>query len=205
MEILELQVGGIYRNNMTNEICRIIGFDEYTVHYDGYWELINKWTFSGNFKSVGVFHGALRKFFPERYRQIDYLPLTEEEHLMFRPDLPIALCLTNELSWNAFKIDNYNSFKEQISTFQNISFLKRTLQANKIVLLPYGKKGGTKSGKLISADNNQFFESAELIWKAKEIQETVNNEISNGIGFFRSGYEKRVPSYYIKQYYKFQT
>ena len=78
--------------------------------------------------------------------------------------------------------------------------MKQKLQADKIVLLPYGVKGGLKKGQIVKADNESYFDCEELIWKAKRIQESVNNETSKGIGIYRIGFETRLPSFYIGQY-----
>lgn len=53
----------------------------------------------------------------------------------------------------------------------------------------------------MTADNPNHFECAELIWKAKELQESVNNQTSKGIGLYRIGFEKGLPSYYIGEYF----
>ncbi len=74
------------------------------------------------------------------------------------------------------------------------------VQADKLVLIPYGNKGGLKKGSVVTATNSKYFESAELIWKAKELQEAINNHVSNGIGLYRMGFEKGFPSYYIGEY-----
>lgn len=41
----------------------------------------------------------------------------------------------------------------------------------------------------------------DIILKAKEIQESVNDQKSNGIGFYRLGYEKGLPRYSIGEYF----
>ncbi len=79
-------------------------------------------------------------------------------------------------------------------------FLANRIEATEIILIPYGPKGGFQKGTIVKADNGKFFECVEAIWKAKQLQETVNENTSEGIGIYRLGFEKGLPSYYIGQY-----
>jgi len=97
------------------------------------------------------------------------------------------------LSWNDFKVSDLKDLPDK-------GFLQQELQADKIVLLPYGIKGGLKKGTTVTADNGIYLDCEELIWKAKRIQESVNNETSKGIGIYRIGFENSLPSFCIGQY-----
>ena len=194
MTMNPLKLGGVY--NWSGNINRVIGFDEIEVFYDSLWTHNNSWTFSGNFKKMCYFYRTSSSLFAEQSIQTDFLPLTEEEENAFRPDLVIRLGRIKELSWNNIKATDLNSFTKGL----NPDVQKEKLQTNKIVLIPYGNKGGLKKGTIISADNSEYFECAELLWKAKTVQEAVSNQLSNGIGLYRLGFEKGLPSYYIGEY-----
>jgi hypothetical protein len=189
----KLILGGIYKTNWDNSTARIIGIDDFEVFYDGYWPHDNRWTFSGNFKKKCYFYRTSRQAFKEKSVQEDVLPLTTEEKQAFRPDLPMRLGRSKALSWNDFKGSDLKELLDH-------DFLHQKLQADKIILLPYGIKGGLKKGTIVTADNGAYFDCEELIWKAKGIQESVNNETSKGIGIYRIGFESRLPSFYIGQY-----
>jgi hypothetical protein len=189
----KLTLGGTYRTNWDNGTARIIGLDDLEVFYDGYWPHDNSWTFSGNFKKKCYFYRTSRQVFEEKSVQQDILPLTTEEKQAFRPDLPMRLGRSKALSWNDFKVSDLKELPDN-------DFLQQRLQADKIVLLPYGIKGGLKKGTIVTADNGTYLDCEELIWKAKRIQESVNNETSKGIGIYRIGFETRLPSFYIGQY-----
>lgn len=96
------------------------------------------------------------------------------------------------MSWNDFKQTNQNSLKTILD--------KGVVNAGKLVLIPFGKKGGLQKGVIVEADNQRYFNYAELVLRAKEIQEKINNEVSKGIGIYRIGFEKAIPSYYIGEY-----
>jgi len=189
----KLTLGGIYKTAWDNSRARIIGLDDFEVFYDGYWPHDNSWTFSGNFKKKCYFYRTSRQAFEEKSTLQDILPLTDEEIQAFRPDLPMRLGRSKATSWNNFKVSDLKKLPDS-------DFLKQKLQADKIVLLPYGVKGGLKKGQIVTADNESYFDCEELIWKAKRIQESMNNETSKGIGIYRIGFESRLPSFYIGQY-----
>jgi hypothetical protein len=189
----KLTLGGVYKTDWDDRPFRIIGLDDVEVFYDCLWPHDNSWTFSGNFKKKCYFYRTSRPVFERKSVQQDIVPLTTEEKQAFRPDLPMRLCRSKALSWNDF---NVSGLKE----FPDFDFLQQKLQAGKIVLLPYGNKGGLKKGTIVTANNGAYFDCEELIWKAKRIQESVNNETSKGIGIYRIGFEIRLPSFYIGQY-----
>jgi hypothetical protein len=189
----ELTVGSIYRTGWDNTTARIIGLDSVEVFYDGFWPHNRTWTFSGNFKRKCYFYRTSRSAFEARSTYLDFMPLSEPEHQAFRPDLVMRLGRTRELSWNNFE-------PSDLLTFNNKEFLEQNLFTNKIVLIPYGNKGGLKKSTVVAADNENYFSCEELIRKAKEIQESINAQKSNGIGIYRIGFESGLPSFYIGEY-----
>ncbi len=189
----KLTLGGIYKTNWDNSIARIIGLDHFEIFYDAYRPNDNSWTFSGNFNRKCYLYRTSRRVFEEKSVQLDILPLTDEEQQIFRPDLPMRIGRSKAISWNNFKISDLRELPDH-------DFLQQILDANKVVLIPYGYKGGLKKGTIVTADNRSHITCEELIWKAKKLQESVNNEISRGIGIYRIGFESRLPSFYIGQY-----
>lgn len=196
----KLQLGQMYRTEWDERPYRVIGFDDTEIFYDCLWPHDNSWAFSGNFKKKCYFYRMPVPLFIAKATLIDFTPLTIEEQNFFRPDLPLRLCRTKEFHWNAFESDHYHSFKKDTTELSDKSFLNQKLMADKIVLIPLGNNGGLKKGTTVTADNLNYFECSELIWKAKEIQEAVNHQVSAGIGLYRIGFEKGLPSYYIGEF-----
>ncbi|HYH15091.1 MAG TPA: hypothetical protein VD794_07725 [Flavisolibacter sp.] len=192
----KLKVGGVYKTEWDDRPFRVIGLDDIEVFYDCLWPHDNKWTFSGNFKKKCYFYRTSAPLFAEKSTSLDFLALTDEEERMFRPDLPLRLGRTNELNWNEIASTDYPSFQALLPA----SVQSQQLPANQVVLIPYGNNGGFKKGTVVTAVNESFFEGSELLWKAKELQEAVNDKVSKGIGLYRIGFEKGMPSYYIGQY-----
>ncbi len=193
-----LKLGDLYEATWSDKPLRIIGFDDAEVFYDARWPN-NTWTFSGNFKKKGYFYRTPAKTFIKYTKRIDMVLLSIEELEVFRPDLPMRVLRTKNLNWNDFPINDKDKF-DYIHESLGADSQNQIIKSNKVVLVPSGRKGGLKKGVAISADNSSYFTPAELIWKAKEIQENQNNEKSNGIGIYRLGFEKRIPSYSIGEY-----
>ena len=193
-----LELGGVYLADFDTRPFRVIGFDETEVFYDCLWN-DGKWIFSGSFKKKVYFYRMSATIFIKRTKKIEPKPFTSEEFKAFRPDLPLSFARTLKLKWNDFYISTYTEFAEWAKGEYD-GDINESIQSDKLVLIPYGTKGGLKKGTMIYADNAQYFIIPELIWKAKEVQEPVNVEKSIGIGFYRAGFEKGVPSYFIKAY-----
>jgi hypothetical protein len=158
---------------------------------------------SGNFNKKCSFYRTSSKLFAQKSSLIEVLPLNNEEKKNFRPDLTFRVCRTKEFCWNGFEKLTFDEFKLQASRILPESVFTQKLLAEKIVLIPYGNHGGHKKGSVITADNCEYFECVELIWKARQLQEAVNKQISIGVGLYRSGFEKRLPSFYIGEYFDF--
>ena len=194
-----LKLGDLYEAAWSDKPLRIIGFDDVEVFYDARWP-DNTWTFSDNLKKKGYFYRTPAKTFIKYTKKIDSLLLSIEELEVFRPDLPMRILRTKNLNWNDFVINDKDKFVDYIHESLGADSQNQIIKSNKVVLVSSGRKGGSKKGVAILADNSSYFTSAELIWKAKEIQESQNNEKSIGIGIYRLGFEKRTPSYSIGEY-----
>ena len=186
----KLNLGGIYQTEFDKRLFRIIGYDEYEVFYDCLWDN-NKWIFSGNFTGKSIFFRMARTLFSQKSKFIEVLPLSDKEFKYFRPDLPLRFGRTNKVNWNTINTDDL--------TFLKNKFSPQKINTNKIIIVPYGPKGALKKG--ITIENlNKHINQFEIIKQAIKIQESENNQISNGIGFYRLGYEKGLPRYAIGEF-----
>jgi hypothetical protein len=151
----------------------------------------NKWTFSGNFRGKSIFYRSSPDLFKQNSKLIDFVELTEKENKYFRPDLPMRFGRTKTVNWNSFDSSGIEKLESE--------FGNRTFNAAKIILVPYGSKGGLKNGEVVESKSE--LTELEIIDRAKEIQESVNRQKSDGIGFYRLGYEKGLPRYSIGEYF----
>ncbi len=189
MDLAGLELGSVYQPDWDKRPFRIIGLDEHEVFYDCQWEHDGQWTFTGNFKRTCIFYRMPTAMFAKRSQRIGDMPLTPEELTAFRPDLPMRLGRSQSLSWNT-------------TWDMDATALAGTDQAiatDTLVLVPYGPKGGLKSGVVVKSAVGEL-RVGDLMLEAKRIQESTNVATSNGVGLYRLGWQKRLPSYYIGEY-----
>lgn len=193
-----LKVGGIYKALFYNEYdhidaveetVRIIGLDKNEVFYDALWSE-NKWTFSGNLKRKSSFYRMPVTYFSSKAKQIDYKELSEEEHKCFRPDLPMRFGRSKTVDWKEIDEKGIKCLPSDIAN--------QEVDSNKIMLVPHGPKGGIKKSVLVEGKTNLTV--SEIVKTAIDIQKPIEGQENNGIGFFRFGFEKGLPSYYIGNY-----
>ena len=185
-----MKLGEIYKTEFDERPFRIIELDDYEIFYDCLWSE-NNWTFSGNFRGKSIFYRMETDLFKGKSELIDFKKLSEKEFEYFRPDLPMRFGRTKNVNWNSFESNGIEHLKSE--------FINRKINSNKIVLVPFGKNGGYQKGEII--DSKTELTEFDIILKAKEIQESVNYQKSNGIGFYRLGYDKGLPSYSISEYF----
>ena len=186
----ELELGGIYSVKWDKRPMRILAFDDKELFYDCYWSEIDKWTFTGKLKtSNSKFYRISTKYFKSTSKKISLLKLSKEEYLLIKPNFPLRFCRIKD-----FNFSNFSDYLQDINKIYIQNDCELIFQ-NKIVLLPRTKKDRIMKGEIVEVKN-----ISELLKKAKELQEINKNLNFNGIGFFRSGIIKKLPSYYIGEY-----
>jgi len=165
---------------------RVIAFDSAEVMYDVWWPDRAAW---GMARLLGDFtYYRLPRHYVEanaRYIRID--SLSEMELRVHRPDLPFAVAQREDVSW-------YEP-SWQGAVFETAP----ALAASSIYLAPFGPRDSAKPASLLAADNGTAFTEAELLTKAKILQVPFVGDVrlAEGVGIYRTGIKKRVPSYYI--------
>ena len=193
MKVGEIYQEACYKSIGETEVekrkVRIIGLDEFEVFYDPL-RGDKKWTFSGNFQRKSSFYRMATTAFKTKMELVDCLALTEQEYLFFRPDLPMRFGRLNNIDWKIIA-------KEGIECLPT-DFLKTKIALKKLMLIPFGPKGGIRKSELVEKDENLTLST--LIKTALKIQKPIAEQENKGIGFFRFGFEKGIPSYYIGAY-----
>ena len=201
---VKLISGGVYKTILSEDPVRILMFDNIDVFYDAYWSSLDKWTFASSLKSSGTYYRTSPNIFLRNATFLRQQPLTTEEINTFRPNLPIRLCRNKQMSWTDKIFSNLNDYKTYASQFGCDISNNIILPVPSITLEPFGAKGrvtSLKSTLLTSVDKNGF-SNIELLWLANNIQaEHSQHIVDKGIGIYRSGHKKKVPSYYIWGYY----
>lgn len=199
----KIKIGDIYQNYRPhdNGIQRVISFDKFEVLYDAYWEVINKWTFNDKLNGTCVYYRTLPTIFLDNAEFVREYPLSEKEFSVFRPDLPLRFCRYKELNWTKAQFDSLDQYRNLLKN-QNIDIDESfTLNVPQIALYPFRPKRGFAKASIVNALNGQYFTGLELLWYAQNLQSIyLGDNISSGVGIFRMGHTKKVPSYYIGHY-----
>lgn len=124
---------------------------------------------------------------------------SDAELSVHRPDLPFAFAQFADLEWPMKCPEGPEEFPNgSISVTKDESSEPR-LAASRIFLEPFGPKGASKAGVLLEAANGAWFTEKELIWHAARLQSPFLRaaKVTTGIGIYRSGIRRKLPSYYI--------
>jgi hypothetical protein len=173
---VKLIQGGVYKTILSPEPLRVLAFDNFEVHYDAFWSSLDKWTHASDLKSSGIYYRSSADAFLKNATFIREQPLTEDEFRVFR-------------YLNQFNIETSGQI---------------VLPVPSITLEPFGSKKRTALLKstLVSSIDPSGFTEIELLWQANNVQaQQAKHIIEKGVGIYRKGHEKKVPSYYIWGYY----
>lgn len=195
-----LIIGGVYSTDWDERPHRVLAYDSYELFYDGWWEHKNDWGLKCN-NGKFIFLRCSTSRFAETAKLIRVDPLSSEELIKYKLNMPFRVCRHKEFSWSesSFKyLQDYVKYCEQ----QKVEFSNEPIiKTDKIILQPFGPTGGLKKSIVVEADNGNYFLEAELLWKAHNIQAEYKTFINYGIGLYRSGISKKLASYYIGGYY----
>jgi len=186
MPALQLALGVVFEIESSPSAMRVVAFDDAEVMYDVWWPHREAW---GMARLLGDFsYFRLPRHYVEanaRYIRTD--PLSEKELRVHRPDLPFAVAQHNDVSWYA-------------PSWQGIVFeTSPVISVSAIYLAPFGPRDSAKPAVLFTADNGEGFTEAELLSKAKILQAPFVGDVrlTEGVGIYRAGIKKHVPSYYL--------
>jgi hypothetical protein len=196
----KLIVGGVYKLKWMDNPCRLISFNSFQVFYDEWRPHVNSWGFT-SLKSKYYYSRTPAEFFMEGCKLLRTEPLTENEVKVHRPDLDMWIARSKNLWWPKHPYSSLIQCQEFLKK-NSIAFSgESALDIPEIFLYPFGPKGGHKKGVRIGADNGRYFSGMELFFKAQKIQSEYIKSETPGIGIFRTGIEKGLPSFYIGHYY----
>jgi hypothetical protein len=200
MHLHPIELGAVYQTEWGNDPLRVIAFDSEVTMYGAWYPHENAWS-SDVHKSMSYYR-LPTPLLLEKSTYIRTDLYTDAELKRHRPDLPLSLARHLDLAWTseppADMADIEETLRDRGHDGSSIS-AGPALNASAIVLEPFGPKGGQRRGTLIKANDGKTFYEAELIWHAWRIQAPFvrSPAQTKGIGIYRSGLQRGVPSYYV--------
>jgi len=195
-----IELGAVYRYDGFEHPIRVIAFDNDLVMYDTWWPHEKAWGLAMLKRSISYYRLPWKRFasLATYLRTEEY---TQAEFKIHRPDLPMAFGQYLNIQWHDKAPETIARASELLGVARASETAARpwSLDANEVVLLPFSPKGSVKPGTRLSSSNGNVFDEAELLWHAWRLQKPFLREsrVTDGVGLYRSGLERRIPSYYI--------
>lgn len=192
-----LGLGAVYKPNWDDRLIRVLAFDENTVIYDCWVPHKNEWSLT-SLKGTVFYYRLARPRIISDAAYIRTEPLSKEELDIHRPDIPLSFLQAGSVQWSELQLNDIDTAAARLAAIDPRLALQ-VINAPAIFLLPFGKKGRVLPGVKINAKNGATFSAAELLFYAGQIQQPSlsGDSIANGIGIYRAGIQKCLPSFYI--------
>lgn len=194
----ELQVGAVFQREWDNSPIRIIAFDDEQVMYDCWWPHVPGWGIDSLNRTI-AFYRLPRSLLLNKSRYLITEKYTKAELSVLRPDLPFGLARSVDLQWPSIPPAAKEDFPGRTSFETPAGASKTLLDTPKLYLLPFGPKGSAKPGVVLQSENPSGFTIDEVLLHAARLQAPHLREIkiTTGVGIYRSGIQRKLPSYYI--------
>ncbi|MYM36424.1 hypothetical protein GTP38_19020 [Duganella sp. FT94W] len=196
MEIEDLELGAVFQPEWDARPIRVLAFDSEQVMYDSWLPHASKWGIDSLSRRISYYR-IRTSFLLNKASYLRTEIYTEQERAVHRPDLPFSFARIDSLEWPMACPASTLDFPNLLSQAANGE--KVLLDAPRIYLEPFGPKGGPKPSVLIAAKNGKSFPVEEMLWHAARLQfqHLRDEKIIEGVGIYRSGLQRGLPSYYV--------
>lgn len=193
-----LHIGAVFQPQWDSRPLRVIAFDEETVMYDCWWPHIPGWGIDSLNRNISYYR-IPTSLLLSKARYLRTEEYTEVELSIHRPDLPFSFAKFANNDWPSVCPTSPDEFPNDLFACISDESSQPRLNAAKIYLQPFGPKGSSKAGVMIEAENPAGFTVREILWQAARLQSPFLREIkvTTGVGIYRSGIQRKLPSYYI--------
>lgn len=193
------ELGAVYRTEWSNDLIRVIAFDATVVFYDVWRSDIGDWELAARKGNISYY----RIFAPFLFASAVYVRTDEysdAELKRHRPDLPMSFAVVRGVEWTPTPPHAASDIEAMLRTSVDDSVsVHGVLHIPAVYLEPFGPKGSSKPGTLITAQDGSAFTGGELLWRAWQLQAPHLRALGRvkGVGLHRSGTRRGIPSYYI--------
>lgn len=200
MEPAWVEVGAVLQWVHDDRPFRVLAYSNGVAMYDAWWPHLGNWGLAnlGEVKRQRInYYVVTASTVAEKAAFVRSEPLTEAEISLHRPDLPFAAVQYQALSWPAEPPESAEASARgrRAAAYPEAE----TFAASEVYLLPFGPRGGERTGVRVKADNGTSFSWDELVWKASVVQAPFvrAGASARGIGIYRSGLNRGIPAYYL--------
>lgn len=146
-----LTPGNVFITSLDINPVRIIIADDITVIYEIWWPHSKDWSYKYNLRKKSIYYRTSVSNFLKNATYFRTDQLSPEEIAVHRPELPLYLCRNDQLSWTKKIYRNLEEFEKENGHALQFIVSPCSLEISKIVLVPFGSKGGLKKGAVIEA------------------------------------------------------
>lgn len=196
MKIEDLELGAVFQPEWDARPIRVLAFDSAQVMYDSWLPHASRWGIDSFSRHISYYRIPISLVLNKAlYLRTE--KYTEQERAVHRPDLPFSFARIDGLEWPMTCPTTMHDFPQSLSQAANGE--QELLDTPRVFLEPFGPKGGPKPSALIAAKNEKTFNVEEMLWHAARLQfqHLRDEKIIQGVGIYRSGIQRGLPSYYI--------
>jgi len=164
------ELGAVYQTEWGKEPIRVVAFDSTVVFYDIWRADIGAWSLTASRGNVNYY----RIFAPFLFAHAKYIrtdAYSDAEFARHRPDLPMSFAIARSVDWSSTPprdaVELINMLRHASADKASASAL---LELPAVYLEPFGPKGSSRPGVLVTAQDGKTFTGAELLWRAWQIQ-----------------------------------
>ena len=209
---MDIKVGDVFfcdnalAVNITFPSSRVVGeervlvVDDFEVYTDGKFRGENEFIFNKKIDSKGkeIFRRTNRSLFEKCIvKKLQSTPLSEEIIEKLYLNLPMRIGRLRKLSWDSEYFNTLEVYLDYIKKHTKEMWSEKVIALNSLYVIPYTMSEFPKKPVKVESDNSQYFTVKELLWKAAKVRNAFVKGGSEGVGLYRSGIYKGLPSYYI--------
>ena len=199
-----MKIGDVF--SFSENRIRILMFDDKEVFY-GTVDEENTFVYA-KYKTVSYYRTS-KDYFDKNSSFIEPAEFTEKELEIHRPDLPLRLNCFAGFFWSTKSLEKETDFDNFLKSVGIRKDILEGLDSSKVVVIPNSQQQSNKKPVLLESLNNSF-SGQELMKECFRIQsEYVKSDKPyfsrfkkakqglSGIGMYRLGIKRNVPSYYL--------
>ena len=193
------ELGAVYQAEWSKEPIRVVAFDAAVVFYDIWRPDVGAWALmasKGNFNYYRI--SAPFLYAHAKYIRTD--AYSDTEFARHRPDLPMSFAIAGSVDWSSTPPRDAGELVDMLRQASvDMASASALLELPTLYLEPFGPKGSSLPGVLVTARDGKTFTGAELLLQAWQLQapNVRESSIVKGLGLHRAGVKKGIPSYYI--------